>query len=185
MKSSHNLVALLFCVFMTLTACLETTSSNSGSDNGSTADYDIGGKNGGTSTLKAKIDGLTYQPQFVNAFNSTMLSSIGITASQNNGEEIGIRFSKDISAGTYPIESGMYTGLSKGIVMYYSKPNNDNESFEGQAVTGQLVITKNDIANKKVAGTFYFTTNDKGITNEPVQVWKITEGSFIVTYSDI
>lgn len=178
MKSTKNVLALLFCALILVTACKQASSTDASNEQ-------AGDRSGNSSTLKATIDGVSYKPAFVNAFNSTMLSSIGITGSQKTGEEIGIRFSKDISTGTYPIESGMYTGLSKGIVMYYSKPNNDNESFQGQAVTGQLVITKNDIANKKVAGTFYFTTNDKGITNEPVQVYKITSGSFSVTYSDI
>ncbi len=181
MKSTNNLVALLFCALITLTACKE----NTGGDTLSNVSGNDASTRSSANVFKAKIDGVTYQPQFVNAFNSTMLSSIGITGNQNTGEEIGIRFSKDITEGTYPIEGGAYTGLSKGITMYYSKPNNDNSSLEGQAVTGQLIITKNDIANKKVEGTFYFTTNDKGITNEPVQVWKITEGSFSVTYSDL
>lgn len=162
---------LVMIMLVGLTACNNSPSKT----NKSTTD----------NIFQAKIDGVLYEATFVNAFNSSMLSSIGVTGSQNTGEEIGIRFPKDIKTGTYPLGDAMQAGISQGIVLYYEKPDDKNETFDGQAVSGELTITKNDAANKKIEGNFQFTTNAKGITGEPVQIWKITDGSFKVTYSDL
>lgn len=109
------------------------------------------------------------------------MASIGITGNTNSGEEIGIRFPASITPGTYTIGNTLTTST----FAYYDEPFDDNETLDGVAESGTLVITKHDVSNKIIEGTFSFTTNDEGILSEPVRVWNITEGSFRVVYSDL
>jgi hypothetical protein len=165
MKKTFKILVLLLSV-ASLTACSKDDDNKNPS---------------GKDTFFAKIDGLDYKPPFVTGFVSDFTQTLLITgATGSNAETIQFLVPVDISVGTY---SQLNDPLADILIQaYYSPPNSSDAFDDGLANVGSLVITKNDIANRIIEGTFSFTT--KAAVNSGIS-WTITEGRFSVTYQDL
>jgi hypothetical protein len=78
------------------------------------------------------------------------------------------------SIGAYPLSGegknqGFLSNYSNGSIKYATSGNNN----------GTITITKLDLANKIISGTFEFTAEDE---NNPANTIKVTDGRFDVTF---
>lgn len=126
----------------------------------------------GKNSFFAKVDGVEFVEDAVNgiATNLPGFSTIGISATKNNLQTIGLTLNSDIVAGEYTFSS-----FTPPIGQYNLSSSNSNVA---QATGSKLTITLHDKTKKRIVGTFNFTAS-------PVlggQSYEITEGSFDVTY---
>ena len=128
--------------------------------------------------MKAKIGTQQWNAKIGGFFGAAFLGNTFAGYGTDNDSQLSFIFKKDPPAvGTYGLEEIMATADSK-VAVFYS-PKFFSEGFFGQTFNGQpggqVVISKYDVANKVVEGTFTFTgKDDKGATIQ------ITEGSFKV-----
>ncbi len=121
-------------------------------------------------TFFAKVDGVEFVEDSVNGVATSLpgLSTIGISATKNSMETIGLSFDSDIDPGDYS-----FSGLSIPIAQYNLSLTDSNLG------EGTFKIISHDKVNKRIVGTFQFTASPLlggGASYE------ITEGSFDITY---
>lgn len=124
-----------------------------------------------TNSFSAKLDGTVYTPAYIDALASSGI--VNVIARRGTVETIGLSFPTTISAGTYPLDS--YIGDYKA---GYIKNNNADGSGIFSVNAGTMTIISHDKVNKKVIGTFTFTSNSLLVS----ETHNITEGAFSVSY---
>ena len=140
---------------------------------------DDGNNSGSNDSFFAKVNGQDYNPTFVTAFNTSITSTVLITGSMGNGEELQLFVPVDITTGTYNWSDINETFFVQGI---YTPAGANNADDSGFAKTGSLTITSVNQENKTMQGTFSFVSDP---TVNGGIVYNVTEGSFSVTYSDL
>jgi len=120
----------------------------------------------------AKVDGVEFVEDAVQGIASSLpgFSTIGISATKNNLQTIGLTLNSDIVEGDYT-----FSIFSPPIGQYNLFLG---DSYVSQETGSKLTITLHDKANKRIVGTFNFTAS-------PLlggQSYEITEGSFDITY---
>jgi len=126
----------------------------------------------GNNSFFAKVDGVEFVEDAVQgaAVSLPGFSTIGISATKNNLQTIGLTLNSDIIEGDYTFSS-----FSPPIGQYNLSLTDGNVSQEAGS---KLTITLHDKAKKRIVGTFNFTASPLlGGKN-----YEITEGSFDVTY---
>jgi hypothetical protein len=116
-------------------------------------------------SFSAKVQGTMWTGSIVTAVQFTGENLIMITAAGTNPSE---QISLDIKAsgtGTFPINNDNLGTVEIGTYSFTSLISSNP--------LGQVVITKYDVTNKKISGTFYFDGEDMAGT-----VYHVTEGKF-------
>ncbi|MFD0990806.1 DUF6252 family protein [Mariniflexile jejuense] len=126
----------------------------------------------GKNTFFAKVDGVEFVEDAVQGVATSLpgFSTIGISATKNNLQTIGLTLNSDIVEGDYTFSS-----FTPPLGQYNLSLTNSNVS---QNAGSKLTITLHDKAKKRIVGMFNFMAS-------PVlggQSYEITEGSFDVTY---
>lgn len=124
----------------------------------------------------AKVNGIDYQPAFINGFHTTSLQTLLLSGSMGDGEEIQMQIPVSLTPGSYA------WGDPNGpfLLAFYQRSDVDQDfAF---ANSGVLTIISHDKTQMKISGTFSFTT-DSFLTDG--SVFQITEGSFEITYTEI
>lgn len=121
----------------------------------------------------AKVNGVDFNAQFISALK--VGNAITITGSILEEDEIRFIIPSSIVEGSYEFGNP----FSNAVFGYYSKSN--NESFDGEAESGILVISKIDISNKRIEGTFNFIATS--IDGNPSNTKNITDGNFKINLS--
>lgn len=138
----------------------------------------------GANVMHAKVNGVAWQSK---ACWSCIAGGSGLSGSyddrinfgvkgQNNDQKISISINlrKLKAIGTYELSS---TDLDFGFVVNTSSSYN---SFTTTSINmGIVIITKLDLVNKIISGTFQFTAEDE---KNPANTVKVTEGWFDITY---
>lgn len=145
----------------------------------------------GANTFGAKINGENWGPLKANVLPTAPVlearfgsdSSVFINARNFSRTPIETEMEIYITGikgpGTYPLKKNTETfPYQSASYAYYVKRNInvEDEWITGTAAGGQVVITKFDVANAIVSGTFQFTANARG-GSSPINV---TEGRFDV-----
>ncbi|GAA4882952.1 hypothetical protein GCM10023311_01330 [Flaviramulus aquimarinus] len=125
---------------------------------------------GSENTFFAKVDGVEFVEDAVNGVATSLpgLSTIGISATKNSLETIGLSFDSDIDPGDYEFSS-----LSIPLAQYSLSLSDSNLG------EGAFKIISHDKANKRIVGSFQFIASPFLGTGSS---YEITEGSFDVTY---
>ncbi|MGJ8593647.1 MAG: DUF6252 family protein [Aquaticitalea sp.] len=120
----------------------------------------------------AKVDGAEFVEDLVAGVNLSTggQSSLGITATKNSNETIGLYFDSEVAPGTYD-----FGGFGSVPLAQYNV-----STSEITIGTGTFTITTHDIANKHIVGTFEFTS--EAVFGGTGATYEITEGSFDVVY---
>lgn len=124
-------------------------------------------------TFSAKINGVSYNPAIEDVYVDTLIDGgdyITQIIADKGTESIVLQFEGKI-AGTY-IQSGP-TSNPNDVAIYY-KGTDSAFVCTNSAGGGTLTITKYDVANNKVSGTFSF----KGKTFGSSVIKTISEGTF-------
>ena len=133
----------------------------------------------GANTMYAKVNGKPWQPKGCIGCSEAIQISydrvyFGITG-QNNDQNIviGIYINNLIKMGTYELTANNsdYARLNNYSLKSYFVTTLNNK--------GTVTITKLDLDNKIISGTFQFTAEDKG---NPENTIKVTDGWFDVKY---
>ncbi|WP_344930993.1 DUF6252 family protein [Aquimarina addita] len=155
MKVLIKVVCVAF-VFMTMSC---------GSDDDSSSDS-------GSDSFFTKIDGVAYNPEFVNGFITTFGTNIFISGSQANGDNVVINFPISAVAGeTFTVEDLQFVA---------SFDTSDGRAFLSSE--GSVTITTHNTESQRISGTFSFIANpleSNGAT------FTFTEGTFDVSYTDL
>ncbi len=120
----------------------------------------------------SKINGSDYNPEFVNGFITVQGSTISISGSEANGNNVVINFPISANAGdSYTVE---------GLQLVASYDDSNGDGFISSE--GSLTITAHNVEARKVSGTFNFVGEAllAGGTT-----YTFTEGSFDVTYTSL
>ncbi|MCX7610943.1 MAG: hypothetical protein N2043_05060, partial [Ignavibacterium sp.] len=149
----------------------------------------------GAGTMSAKVDGVNwsatkipmspYPAAYANREdrgNYTMLSIVGSQIDVNTSSASTIQFSllNINSTGEYNLGATTSTSGNQGIaIIGYSDGKSFGTTGDGE-FKGKITITKFDLTNKIVSGTFYFTGQalGGGATGKRV----VTEGKFDVKW---
>ncbi len=118
--------------------------------------------------LVVDIDGSTFTPSSVNA----MVAMGKITISASDGQitqTVGITVNEDIEIGTYDMG-----GMFGSVIGQY----NLGTTVIMIANEGEMIITKHDMGNNILEGTFEFEASEMIGTNSA----SLTNGSFVVNY---
>ena len=121
-----------------------------------------------TNSLKAAVNGKSYNAIHVTGFISTIPNTLLLTGAMGTGEDIQLILPQEVTPGTYKFEDLLVQGKYQ-----------ENEELAGFATRGSVTITTHDIGNKHIEGTFYFTTKPI-LQGNPS--FDITEGNFKITY---
>ncbi len=137
----------------------------------------------GENTMVAKVDGKLWQKKACVSCTGGGTGLIvsyedrnffGVTGEDHDsGSRIALSISSVKSVGTYNLSSknlnyGRLFKIGSGPYYYTSTKN-----------TGQVTITKLDLTNKIISGTFDFTAEDE---NNPANTIKVTDGRFDVKF---
>ncbi|MEP1489508.1 MAG: DUF6252 family protein [Algibacter sp.] len=119
----------------------------------------------------AKVDGVEFIEDAVQGMAVSLggINNIGISATKNNLETIGLNLDANVVPGEYELST---FSIPSGL---YSK--SFSESYASNA--GKVIITTHDVANKHIVGTFEFTATSFLSADEK---YEVTEGSFDITY---
>ncbi len=142
----------------------------------------------GTNTFGAKVNGNLWAPQGFGPFPaSNLLESIIVSgrltinarnfASSPNETEFVICVDNVTGPGTYQLNANVNHPSLSGNYAYYVKRNlsPQNEWITSSTNTGSVTVTKLDMPNKIIAGTFQF--NAMNLYNAP-ELLTVTEGRF-------
>lgn len=121
-----------------------------------------------TNSLKAAVNGKSYNAVHVTGFISTIPNTLLLTGAMGTGEDIQLILPKEVTPGTYKFEDLLVQGKYQ-----------ENEEHAGFATRGTVTITTHDVGNKHIEGAFYFTTKPI-LQGNPS--FDITEGNFKITY---
>ncbi|MBU2927943.1 DUF6252 family protein [Winogradskyella psychrotolerans] len=120
--------------------------------------------------FSVKINGTDYNPQFVNGLITVIGSTITISGSESNGDNVVINFPISAEAGdTFAVADTQF-------VASYDASNGDS----ALSSSGSITITAHNTETQKVSGTFNFV-GDPILTGGTT--YSFTEGTFEVTYS--
>ncbi|GGB18413.1 hypothetical protein [Puia dinghuensis] len=156
------LSAILFCCLM---ACSKSNNNNN--------------SNNGSSSLKATVDGTSWQATYVYGVDSTSAHLIAMAGSDNNQTNtLLIAFPDTLGTGTYSMN------IAAGIIMEYVVKVSSSSStiyIADPAIggSGTITITSYNKSAKQVQGTFSGVA--KNVTNDGTSK-TIASGSFSVTY---
>ncbi len=144
----------------------------------------------GSNTFGAKVDGNMWVPQGFGPFPASNLlearmSGNDITinarnfASSPNETEFQLTIYNVIAPGVYLLNTDVAHPNGASSYAYYVKRNMSpiNEWITSSTYTGSVTITKIDIVNRIVSGTFQFDALNMYNTPQPIHV---TEGRFDV-----
>ena len=154
----------------------ETITFTDGSFNNVTLETELA--TGANNSFEAKIDGVDFNPDAINAIEVTLLgnTSINISAiSSTRNDNIGITLPGDIEVGTYDFTSVPIPGA---ILAQYNVALGDPGAASYVSIEGQIVITNIDTNTGLYEGTFEFTAGD--FLGQDDTTFEITEGSFSV-----
>ena len=134
--------------------------------------FDDGLTNNNDNTFFANVDGVEFVEDMIAGVELSLggNTTIGISATKNNGETIGFSLDANITPGDYSFDG---FGSSFNVSQYIGDLNTD--IYVGD---GTFTIISHDTANNNIVGTFNFVAN-------PVQggaSLNVTDGSFNVTY---
>lgn len=145
----------------------------------------------GANTFGLKLDGKFWVPQKFVGINAPILKAqlyganatdLLITAQNFASEPLESQFNlyvKDITGpGTYQLNQNtdIYPGASGNYAYYVRRKINPlNEWITNAEYTGTVTITKWDLANSIVSGTFEFNARSMDNSEQPINV---TEGRF-------
>lgn len=155
-----NSLIILLALLISLNSCGKDDPVNPGSDN----------------KFFAKVDGQDYNPGFVTGLVSGFTQTLLITGSMGDGEEIQLQIPAAVTPGTYVLDFN----LANSYYAYYQRSDVDEDY--GFSDGGTLTIISNDVAGKKIKGSFSFNT-DPFLSDG--STFQITEGSFEITYTEI
>jgi hypothetical protein len=124
-----------------------------------------------TNSFLAKLDATMYTPIYIDAMISS--GNVNVIGRRGTVETIALSFPTTIAVGTYTLNS--FVGDYKA---GYIKNNNSDGSGIFSVNLGSMTITSHDKINKKVAGTFFFSSNSLLVS----ETHNITEGIFSVSY---
>lgn len=161
MKTTKFLLIAFLGFTLGIIAC-----NKDGNENNST-------NNQASNSFFAKVNGSDMNAQFISA--QKVGNALTITGSILEEDEIRFIIPSSIVEGSYEFGNP----FSNAVFGYYSKSN--NESFEGEAESGLLVISKMDITNKRIEGTFNFIA--KSTDGSPSNTRNITDGNFKINLS--
>lgn len=136
-------------------------------------DDDDNNNNTNANTFFAKINGIDFNAQNISALK--VGNAITITGSILEEDEIRFIIPSSITEGSYEFGNP----FSNAVFGYYTIST--NESFDGEAESGMLMITKMDLTNKKIEGTFNFIAIS--IDGNPTNTRNISDGSFKINLS--
>lgn len=136
----------------------------------------------GANKMYAKVNGVAWQNKAcwgcisgggaINAIYEDGTLWFSVAGENNDQKTIVYIIIKELkSLGSYQLKSRdlNYGYIFKNDLRYYTKNNN----------IGVVTITKIDLANKIIAGTFEFTAEDE---NNPGNTIKVTDGWFDIVY---
>jgi hypothetical protein len=146
----------------------------------------------GANTFGATVDGNFWSPQGfagLPAANKLVARYLGTTfflkaqnfASSPTETEFDITVVNMTSTGTYPLNADASHPNYNNSYGYYVKRNLSpiNEWITSTSHTGSVTISKLDLANHIISGTFQFSAGE--LTN-PASVLNVTDGRFDVKY---
>jgi len=120
-------------------------------------------------TFTAKVDGVEFEETLL---SGTLINgNIGIVATRDSVDSIGLTFQSDIGPGNYDFAFGSAPFGQYNIFT----PTTSN------IADGSFAITSHDIPNKRIIGTFSFVAEAFG--GGATDSYDITEGSFDITYN--
>lgn len=134
-------------------------------------DDDSSNNNGSSNAFSVKMNGVDYNPAFIDGFIIGGNNTITISGSESNGNNVVLNFPISVEAGdTFPA----------GVEFIASFDSSDGGGCVSQE--GTLNITSHDVSAKRVAGSFNFSGQS---LNQNGPDCMFTEGSFEVTYSNL
>lgn len=132
-----------------------------------------------------KVDGIDFTPQFVDGFNTAISNTIVLSANSNKSatETTGVQIfvPNNIPVGTYTLDIVHDPNADYYTFANYYTPNDEAEN-SGFSASGVLKISEHNTENKTIKGSFNFVTKPTPATSA---VYKITEGSFSISYNGI
>jgi len=129
------------------------------------------------SSFSADINTVSFSPDEVSVTQDTFngVNRVSIIAKDTNtNQEIDLLFPKDITVGTYALESLLVNGEEK--IGVYTPNTGSSETFK--STSGTLTITAYDLETDVIEGTFEFQAED--LTGNSTDVHQITNGEFLV-----
>lgn len=173
MRKSIILFAVLAASF-TITSCGKDDDTTPNNTNNTTNDPPAGGGGGVTEYFKASIDGNAFTATSYDFSIPQGLSDYRISGTDGS-KSISIKVSSGtIKAGTYTIEDA--TQGVQGIAVYGFYQDQTGQVSK----SGSLTISKHDVTNKIIEGTFNFNVGDR-ISGGGQHT--ISNGSFVIDYN--
>ncbi len=129
------------------------------------------------SSFSADINSVSFSPDEVSVTQDTFngVNRVSIIAKDTNtNQEVDLLFPKDITVGTYAMESLLVNGYEK--IGVYTPNTGSSETFK--STIGTLTITAYDLETDVIEGTFEFQSED--LTGTSTDVHQITNGVFLV-----
>lgn len=123
-------------------------------------------------SFTAKVNGVAFEPDFSSGILSTQTSTILITGSMADGEQIQLFVPMSITPGEYEFSNP----FSGSIVQGYYGINDDDFEF-ARPVEDKMQITSHNTTARQISGTFAFQVDIKG-----EGLFNITDGVFSVKY---
>ncbi len=143
----------------------------------------------GAGTMSCKIDGVAWSasipgspiPSAYAYFSNQALVIIGTQMKGTDLIVITFQLTNVQGAGEYDLGAGVQNGIRMATVTYTNNSTSSQESYgtdlNTQEPEGEINITKLDLTNKIVSGTFYFKATSDA---KPGVVKNVTEGKFDV-----
>jgi hypothetical protein len=130
-----------------------------------------------TSSYFAKVDGVVFNHSLFACLEYSGSNSISITASANNSfPSMGLFFSNTVAPGTYEFEGSF--GNIRGV---YNTGQGADDMYAADSNTGTLIITKHDLENNIIEGTFSFEATPV-MGSSSTSSYTISEGAFTAQY---
>lgn len=164
MKNSNKsiVVVVLFIAFsFSLGSCKDDSDIVIENDN-----------SGFSQSFTAKVNGSLFEPEFVTGILSPQTSTIVITGSMVDGEQIQLFVPTNVVPGEYSFSNP----LSGTIVQAYYGETDEDYAF-ARPVEDKMQVTSHNTSTKQITGTFAFQADIQG-----KGVFVISDGSFSVSY---
>ena len=130
--------------------------------------------------LSFKLDGQEYAPTpIADIQNISDIPFIRIYGEFGNNEALFITVREDVAVGAHSIDISNELGVTQSQARYFFNPTSSDISDSRDAKEGTLIISENDINQRRLTGTFSFDTFPK---EEGGTIYKFTEGKFDVSY---
>lgn len=130
--------------------------------------------------LSFKLDGQEYAPTpIADIQNISDIPFIRMYGEFGTRESLFITIREDISVGSHSIDISNELGVTQSQARYFFNPTSSDISDSRDAKDGTLIISENDISQRRLTGTFSFDTFP---SKEGGTIYKFTEGKFDVSY---